>query len=372
MTKENRKMKDSLGPEAIQRLAHALSATLPDFDLTDFAEQAIKGVEPLELKERVQFLIELLYQHLPSPFPETAKVLKATKQYWDTGNDNDPLRGFAAWPLIDYVAAYGLDHPDEAIPLLAELTPLFSSEMAIRPFLLNHFEQTYAEMERWCTNENEHVRRLVSEGSRPRLPWAMQLKPFIAEPEPVIRLLERLKDDESLYVRRSVANNLNDIAKDHPGRVVAVCKSWQNGSKNRDWIIRHATRTLVKQGHPGALALLGFTENPELSVQGFRLEKEAIDLGETLSFSFSIESRAAEEQRLVIDYAIHHRKASGSLTPKVFKLRNITLTPGESIRIGKKHAIKKITTRRYYCGEHLVEILINGRSYGRCPFQLEC
>ena len=203
------------------------------------------------------------------------------------------------------------------------------------------------------------------------MPWGQQLPDLIADPSPTLELLEKLKDDPSELVRRSVANHLNDISKDHPDTVVAVCRRWQkNAGEERQWIIRHATRTLVKAGHPAVFALLGYTENPRLELESLALSGKEIRLGETLEFAAGLRSAAAETQRVVVDYAIHHVKANGQTRPKVFKFKTLEIAAGETVRLEKRHAIRPISTRRYYPGEHAVEILVNGQSLGTRPFTL--
>ncbi|MDF7823194.1 DNA alkylation repair protein [Pontiellaceae bacterium B12227] len=364
-------MKDGLGEAAVQRIAASLSKAWKPFPADTFSAAALNGLEELELKERVQHLIQALHTVLPSDFPEAAAILIKIKPVWDRGNPDDNLAGFAAWPIVDYISEYGLGHPETSLAALKELTPLFSAEFAIRPFIINHFELTFQCLEKWTADPDEHVRRLASEGARPRLPWGQQLPQFIADPSPVFQLLENLKDDPSEYVRRSVANNLNDISKDHPQQVIAVCKRWKKGAgKNRDWIIRHATRSLVKTGHPKIFGLLGYTENPQLNFQSLEVFPLEIQLGEAIEFSFKLHSTHAEPQSIVIDYAIHHVKASGKTAPKVFKFRTLEIGPGETMELSKKHAIRPITTRKYYPGEHAVEILINGKTFGRVDFTL--
>ncbi|MCK5676835.1 MAG: DNA alkylation repair protein, partial [Verrucomicrobia bacterium] len=255
--------------------------------------------------------------------------------------------------------------------VLHKLTALFSAEFAIRPFITKHFGLTFQCLEKWCDDPDAHVRRLASEGSRPRLPWGRQLPQFIADPSPVFQLLEKLKDDPSEYVRRSVANNLNDISKDHPDAVIACCRQWKkNAGTERQWIIRHATRTLVKAGHPDVFGLLGFTENPQIDFQSLDVSPKEIPLGGTIEFKAVLRSESKNMQRVVVDYAIHHMKANGQTRPKVFKFQALEIAPGETVALSKRHAIKPIATRKYHPGKHAIEILINGKTFGRAGFTL--
>ena len=364
-------MKDGLGAAAVERLAELLARTVPDFPKQQFMNNALAGLQTLELKEQVQHLIAVLHDVLPPDFEAAAQILLRLKGNWLPGEPDDPLGGFAAWPIIDYVGEYGLGHPEIALEVLKELTPLFSAEFAIRPFISEHVDLTFQCLEKWCTDPDEHVRRLVSEGTRPRLPWGKRLPQFIADPSPVFQLLEMLKDDDSATIRRSVANNLNDISKDHPDAVIACCRRWQKvPDSGRQWIIRRATRTLVKAGHPDVFGLLGYTENPKLKFQTLEVFPRQIALGETITFTLALQSTSPQRQKVVVDYAVHHVKANGQTRPKVFKFQTLEIGPGETVKLTKRHAIKPITTRKYYPGEHAIEIRINGKTFGQTAFTL--
>jgi len=365
-------MKNGLSQPAVIRLSSALQPTCPDFNSERFCADALKGLETLELKERVSHLIGVLSEHLPKNFAGAADVLRKTPSFWDAGEADDPLSGFAAWPLIDYVGVYGLDHPQTALPLLQTLTPLFSAEFAIRPFIERHTELTLEFLAEWCGSSDPHVRRLVSEGSRPRLPWAPRLRVFEQNPEPILTLLERLKDDPSDYVRRSVANHLNDLSKDEPNLVLALCRKWlHSATKERIWIVRHATRTLVKSGHPEVFLLLGCTDSPRVHIRKFKITPPAIRVGESIELSFEVVSTAGLPQAFVVDYAVHLVKKNGEQRPKVFKLKSVKLAPGETISIQKQHSFKQVTTRVYYPGEQTVELLINGIPVVKKSFRLK-
>lgn len=368
---ERRLMKNSLGSDAIRRISVALLAVMNDFPAPQFIEEAEAGITRLELKQRVSFLIVVLARYLPADFTVTAAMLLQINDHWDFGEQTDSLSGFAAWPLIDYVAEYGMEHPQQSLAVLKQLTPLFSAEFAIRPFITQHFALTYAALIKWSADPDEHVRRLASEGIRPRLPWGKQLVQFRDDPEPIIELIARLKDDPSVYVRRSIANNLNDIAKDHPERVIRLCKDWSvNATDNCKWIVRHGCRGLLKQGEPAVFALLGFTEKPQFQVEKFELVKSRIKLGESLGFLLGLSTGSVIDQYWMIDYKIHHVKANKTRTSKVFKLRTIKMKTNAYIEIEKKHPFRLITTRKYYSGMHSIEVLINGKSMGAIDFDL--
>ena len=221
----------------------------------------------------------------------------------------------------------------------------------------------------WTKDESVHVRRLVSEGTRPRLPWAFQLKSFIVDPSEIFPLLTALKDDKELYVRRSVANNLNDISKDHPLRVIELLKQWKDGTTHMKWIIKHALRTLIKKGDRGALALLDYFPIDDLSVK-LTLLRHQIYLGESLEFEVSIDSLSKEDQPLLIDFIVWYQKFNGSLTSKVFKLKQLTLHSQEHIFCKKNHTFSDLTTRKHYQGKHQIALQINGKVYEKVTFEL--
>jgi len=362
-------MKSSLGRKAIRRIAKALTLIEPSFNAKRFERNANNTISTLELKQRVAHIIQALSLELPADFRKTSAILMQLPEVWDYGDENDPLRGFAAWPLIDYVSVNGLDHPEHAMSVFERTTELFSAEFAIRFFLIHHHALTYRQLKIWCSHENQHVRRLVSEGSRPRLPWGQQLKFYIADPKPLFPLLRSLKLDSSQYVKRSVANNLNDISKDHPYRVTEELKRWQAKHKaETQWLIRHATRGLVKAGYAPSLELLGFTKNPK--VRCTQLEcTPRLKLGDHLSFAFQLDSAQAQ-QKFVLDYEIEFVKSNGSLAAKVFKLKNCELDKNQCLHVEKHHAIKPISTRKYYAGEHKLHILINGGRAASTVFTL--
>lgn len=363
-------MKDGLGKAAIARIGKSLAQVVPQFNARAFQQEALQGLEPLELKARVYHLIDVLHRHYDLPFKKLSKYLQQLPQVWDRGEAADNKAGFAAWPIIDYVAVYGLQHPQEALQTLEKLTPLFTAEYAIRPFIQQHYDITYQQLLRWCDHPNEHVRRLASEGARPRLPWGVQLPQFIKDPTPLEPLLEKLKLDESLYVRRSVANNLNDISKDNPDWMVALCERWAAESHvHSNWVIKHALRSLVKGGDARVFPLLGYAAQPCVQVSDISLDKTHLKVGDSLGFACELIA-GNKAQHLVVDYLVYFVRAKGKSSAKVFKLKNIFLDKNQRLVISKKHSFKPISTRRYYPGEHLLAIQINGKEVARTAFYL--
>ncbi len=365
-------LKEGLNRAVVARIGATFADADPQFDAARFVAACCRGLERLDLKARVLRIAEVLRERLPPDYPAALDRILHAAAAWPARDPADPLSGFAAWPMTDFVGLYGLAHPEESLDALRRLTPLFTAEFAIRPFLIEHVDLTLERLDAWTGDPDDRVRRLVSEGTRPRLPWGVRLKRFQEDPAPTLALLEKLKDDPADTVRRSVANHLNDVSKDHPELMLQVCARWQRGAgEGRDWIVRHATRGLVKQGHPGALKLLGVGDRPEVAVTAFRVAPKSIRVGESLAFGFALASTSKRPQKLVIDYAVHHRKADGSARPKVFKLKTLELAPGESLRLEKRHSFRPVTTRRYHAGAHLLELLINGRGIARKRFRLE-
>ncbi len=368
---EQRLMKEGLGVDAVARIEHVLSILIKDFPSHDFKVSALTGLEPLELKQRVNHLIDVLAQYLPNDFQSVVTILLQVKQHWDWGEPDDALSGFAAWPLIDYVAVHGIDYPELALPVLKELTPLFTAEFAIRPFIQCHFDISYQSILDWCNDTDENVRRLASEGMRSRLPWGRRLMQFCDDPRAIFPVLEKLKDDESVYVRKSVANNLNDISKDNPDQVVALCQLWMKDAPLvRQSVIRQALRSLVKSGRSDVFPLLGYTAEPSIKLTAFSVNKDRVKLGNSIVISVVLLSTAKQEQTIVLDYKVHHVKANGTTTAKVFKWKNLTLQSDDVLQMKKSHAFKEITTRTYYSGMHSIELLINGKAVMKIDVEL--
>ena len=369
---EQKLMKDALGTAAVARLGSVLQQVAGDFPRDRFEQAVISGLEPLELKQRVHHIIDQLECFLPQPYEQAVAVLMAIPEQWDFQPDEECPHRFEAWPLIDYVGVHGLEHPELSLQALEKLTHLFSAEFAIRPFILQHGDITYHWLERWCSHDDHHVRRLASEGTRTRLPWGSRLPVYIDDPKPVISLLNRLRDDSSDYVRRSVANNLNDISKDHPELVLNTCSRWlKKPGQHTTRTVRHALRTLIKAGRPEVFPLLGHTAEPRIGISEFKLMPKTIRVGNELEFQFRLGSEGDVSQSLVVDYAIHFVKANGKQSAKVFKLKSLQLEPGESVSLNKKHSFALRTTRRFYPGTHQLAIHINGRELAQKNFRLE-
>jgi len=258
----------------------------------------------------------------------------------------------------DYVECYGLHDFATSIDALAHFTKHASSEFAVRAFILQDEKRMMKQIAQWAKADNHHVRRLASEGCRPRLPWAISLPAFKKNPKPVLSILKTLMKDDSEYVRRSVANNLNDISKDHPELIIAWAQQWLGRNKNTDRLIKHACRTLLKQGNPQVMALFGFTTPSYLKVSSLKLKQE-VTMGEVLDFSFLVKSQKEKLGKCRLEFAIDFVKANGSLNRKVFKIAEADYAKKEK-HITKHFSFKKISTRKYYAGTHHLSIIING------------
>ncbi len=352
--------KHTIGPALLQKVGREIEAVHPAFDRQAF-ESIGPELAPLELKPRVVRVRDELARQLPATYAQALAILLAAAE---RGN----LSGFDIWPFTDFVQTFGLGERQRSLDALKVLTRRFTSEFAVRPFIRLHPEQTLAYLLRCTASDNAHDRRWASEGSRPRLPWGERLQKLVADPRPTLPILRALVFDESLYVRKSVANHLNDIAKDHPEYVVNTLLAWREQAKTADeqarlaWITRHALRTLIKAGHPQALEAVGVDAEAVFHVHGFHFEQATYAMGEALVFAIDLESRAAKSQRIVLDYAVHYRKANGKLAPKVFKWKTFELPAGARVRLEKRHVLKDVTTRVHHPGEHALSVQINGRT----------
>jgi len=369
--------KNLIGAAVVHEMGSHLARVHRPFDLRRFETLALRGLDALELKARVLHVSAALEATLPTPFSAAANVLERclapARDDTDLGalqTNEHGLAGWAVWPMTDFVARCGLDAPSRALRALHALTQRFTAEYAIGPFLLRHRELTFATLHQWVGDPSAHVRRLVSEGSRPRLPWGMQLKFLIADPTPTLPLLEALQDDPSDYVRRSVSNHLNDIAKDHPAVVAEWLERHLPGApRPRQVMLKHASRTLIKRFDARVLKAWGLGA-PLRGDAELRVSPKRVTLGGSIELAATLRSTASKPQRLVVDYAVHHVKANGTTSPKVWKGWTVELLPKERRVLTKQHALRVVTTRRYHAGKHHVDLRINGRIVARAAFVL--
>lgn len=362
--------KNYFGMALVHDYAAKLSSAHPDFAAESFIAEIAGQIEPLELVGRVKLIAAGLRKHLPSRYPEALERLLAI--LGDPLPDDGGMFNSGSWvyPIANFIEVYGLDEYEASMRGLYEVTKRFTSEFAIRPYLVRYTEPTLAHLHRWAEDPNAHVRRLVSEGSRPRLPWGKRLEMFIADPSPTLALLEKLKDDPSAYVRKSVANHLNDIAKDHPARVIETAARWYvDGSDERRWTIRHALRSLIKAGNADALAILGYKASDDVRAT-LVVSPAYLSVPGVVTLTATLGNTGSEVIEAVVDYCIHFVRANGSTGGKVFKWARITLAPGETRTLVKRHPLRPVTTRTLYSGLHRVELQINGARLAEAPFEL--
>jgi 3-methyladenine DNA glycosylase AlkC len=347
-----------------QHFARAFGEADRNFNPEAFVRDVTENMEMLSLNERLRKTSLTLQKHLPKDYQKSLSVLYKASPNLRTG--------YTALVLPDFVGLFGKDHFDLSMDALRDFTALGSSEFAVREFLKTDPARTLKVMHKWAEDDNVHVRRLASEGSRPRLPWSFKLERIIREPSITQGILERLNTDNELYVRKSVANHLNDHSKDNVDYMLQLVKSWDHQNKHTAWIVKHAIRSLIKKGNKDALMIFGFGGDAKVNVINLTIDKTSLQLGEYLQFAFEVVSEDAQAQKLVIDYGIHYAKSSGNQTRKVFKLKEVTMQPGDRISISKKQLFQDLTTRKHYSGKHILDILVNGETLASEVFDLTC
>lgn len=368
--------KNNISEELVACLAHHLERCLEGFDRRSFKEAIVEELPRLELKQRAQLIADCLHRALPGDLTARHQIIRAmlhpdedARADWQSGVQG--IRGWGMLPLGMVVGQHGLDDFDGSLALLKEMTKRFSSEFDVRHYLLADQGRALRIMEGWVSDPSHHVRRLVSEGARPRLPWAMRLPSLIANPRPILPLLEALRDDAEEYVRRSVANNLNDIAKDHPDLVASLARDWlKRADSHRQRLLRHACRTLIKQGHPATLDVFGLAP-PLIELTQLSVEANVVLFGGALVFGTELRSTAKSAQSLVVDYILHFVKANGKRAGKIFKWKTLTLAAGEAVSLRRSHPIRSISTRRYYEGRQALSLRVNGQDMGLVEFTLK-
>lgn len=364
-------LKNQFGTDIPVKIAGMISAVYVHFPTEKFVQDALTDYGELNLFQRGKKIAEALHLHLPTDFPGAAEILVASFGRKLVVTEEFGMSPFLYLPYSTFVAEYGIGHFEESMRLQYELTQRFTAEFCIRPFLERYPEATLARLILWAKDPNPHVRRLVSEGTRPRLPWGNRLREFQKDPTPVLMLLELLKDDPSLYVRRSVANSLNDIGKDHPAVLVETARRWlQDTTEDRRWLVHHALRSAVKRGEAGALGAMGYGELAEVSIGKVSITPEDPVIGDDLAIAFEIANTAKHAQNILVDFCIHFVKANGKTSPKVFKLKVVRLAPQEVAQFKKTISLAEMTTRKHYAGKHKIDVLLNGRTQPLGEFDL--
>jgi 3-methyladenine DNA glycosylase AlkC len=355
-------LKNMYNHETLRKFALDIQAVYEPFRVDEFLKSTLDETwDGLELKARGRQITLNLRKYLPADYGEALRVIDQIVA---------KSEGFFGIIFPDFVEVYGQDENDWdiSIPALENYTRYSSSEFAVRPFIINHEKRMMAQMYAWSKHENEHVRRLSSEGCRPQLPWAQALPEFKKNPAPVLPILEQLKTDPSLYVRKSVANNLNDISKTHPDLVAKLAKEWYGKNERTDWIVKHGCRTLLKKGNREVLAIFGYDDVTSVGVSGFALEATAVSIGEELTFSFTILTTEATKVRL--EYGIDYVKSNGKRNRKIFQISETSLKENEKKYYTKKQSFADLSTRKHYPGTHSITLIVNGMERGKSDFEL--
>lgn len=361
-------LKDLYSPAFYNGIAQCMEECIPGFDAAAFIKRIYSPeFENMELKARMKHTAVCLHHFMPVSYREAADLLielierLKTHGFWQ--------ERLEMMFLPAYIERYGLDYPDVSIKAMELVTQYVSCEFAIRPFLINHFEGTLEAMLGWTQHPHARVRRLASEGCRPRLPWGLAVPGLKKDPAPILPILEALKNDPDEAVRRSVANNLNDISKDHPDVVVVIAKAWKGKSKETDAVIKHGCRTLLKHGHEVVLNYYGLNVS-NIQFDAFKILTPKVNIGAALQFKFRISNLDAGPKTIRLEYAIDYRKANGQLSRKVFKISERVYQPGQCETITRNQSFRLITTRKFYEGDHAVEVLINGSVMARGDFRI--
>ncbi|MFY0674985.1 MAG: DNA alkylation repair protein [Bacteroidia bacterium] len=342
----------------------------PCFDNEVFTKNIFDSKwEARELKERMRHTTLVLHEFLTQDFKQDLDILvRVAKKAIGTVNTTE---GLAYMFIPDYLEVYGLEHKGISLNAMKTITQLASCEFAIRPFIIKYPYEVIPVLYDWAKDENEHVRRLASEGSRPRLPWGQAIKALKQDPAPILELLDSLKDDESEYVRRSAANNVNDISKDHPELVIEIAESWIGKSKEVDWVVKHACRTLLKAGNQRVMRLFGYGSSEELKVEEFKITNPVVRLGEYVNFEFDLVNTANEDKKVRLEYATYFLLKNGEHSRKVFKISEKEYDASSKYKIERRQHFKPITTRVYYEGLHKIAPIINGVEYESASFKLK-
>ncbi len=362
-------LKDIFSSQFFDELGAAAKVSLPQFHKKKFLDLVYNDTwNEKALKERVRHIAQALQHFMPKEFSQSsAQLLQLTdvlqKKRGGTG-------GFEFMFLPDFVELYGQHDYKNSIKCIERITPFISCEYAIRPLIIQYEKEAITQLIAWSKHKNHHVRRLASEGSRPRLPWGMALPKYKKDPTPILPILHQLKNDPSEYVRRSVANNLNDIAKDNPDIVIKIAEVWKDTSSQTDAIIKHGCRTLLKQGHPQILSYFGLNSD-QISVTNFNINTSKISVGQYLEFSFDVGNNSKKEQTLRLEYAVYYLRNNGQHNKKVFKISERLFAPNENQTITRKQSFKPITTRKFYSGTQRLSIIVNGKEFEVLEFELK-
>ncbi len=343
-------LKDLIDTTFVRRLGQACQQLYPAFNMVSFEALVIDDSYPtLELKARIRRVAHALYQQLGLPFAAACEILKPLSAQFS---------GIQGFIFPDIVEQFGLELPEVALPVLGHFTQFSTSEFAIRPFITRYPALTLSQLEAWARSDNPHLRRLASEGCRPRLPWGQALAQYKKDPTPLLPILELLKQDPSDYVRRSVANHLNDMSKDQPQLMLQLCQRWFGQHPDTNQIVKHALRGLLKQRHPQALQLFGY--QPIAVKAQLQLASERVMIGERLQFALTITPPTGHSAPLRLEYAIDFASKTGKPRHKVFQWLERRISE-PTLTLERSYCFKDMTTRKHYPGEHRLSIIVNGQ-----------
>jgi 3-methyladenine DNA glycosylase AlkC len=359
-------LKYMYNPQFFERLCPVLKEVIPQFEERKFVHTVFDTRWPeLELKQRTRQVTKALHSCLPVEFPKAMEMVVSISHLLRKDKAHEQMYPFIFLP--EYIELYGMNHFELSMKAIEESTKLVSAEFAIRPFIVRYPKETMKYMLRWSQHSEASVRRLSSEGCRPRLPWAIALPEFKKDPSPILPILENLKTDTSEYVRRSVANNLNDIAKDHPDLALKIAKKWRGKNPATDWIVKHGCRTLLKRGNEAILDLHGFNPQSKAGIKDLQATAK-VSIGDHLEFSFMFISREKSSSRFRLEYAIDYQTLSGKVSKKIFKVTENTFEPSLPYYFKRKQSFKDFTTRKHFKGKHCLRILSNGKELASTEF----
>ncbi len=362
-------LKNIYNDSFFEKFTIAIQQQIPAFDKPSFLASIFdKEWTSRELKQRMHHIVLCLKPHLPTEYkPMIQTVLSIVNQLQ---KNNKNKQSFEWMFLPEFVELYGLNDFKTSVRAFEQITQFTSCEFAVRPFIIKYPVKMMAQMLQWAKHENKNVRRFATEGCRPRLPWAMALPPLKNDPQSILPILEQLKNDPSEYVRRSVANNLNDIAKDNPAIVIEIAKKWIGKTTETDKLVKHACRTLLKQGNTEMMCLFGFSSIENIEITNFNIHTPSIKIGEAVSFSFDIKNMSNKPSLIRLEYGLYYQKANGTLSRKVFKISETNYESNASRTISRKQSFKITTTRKLHLGLHQIAIIVNGQEFDRYDFLL--
>ncbi len=361
-------LKDLYSPAFYKQLSDTLQKTIPSTDKRKFLEKIfIPAFVDYELKERMAHTAHVLHHFLPK---EYSKAVPLLLQLTEQIKINGPVASSIEYLFLpEYIYLYGLDHYTASVTAMEKLTQFITCEFAIRHFIIRYEDKMIPQMLAWSTHKSRQVRRLATEGCRPRLPWAMALPKLKKDPTPILPILENLKQDSCEIVRRSVANNLNDISKDNPAIALRIAKKWKGLGTETDAIIKHGLRTLLKAGDTNVLSFYKLTAD-NFTISNYKIHTPTVAIGSYLEFGCTIKNNSTKTQTLRLEYAVYYLKNNGSLSKKVFKISERALLPGEKVAVHRRQSFKPITTRVFYTGKHQLSVIMNGKETKSLPFQL--